>query len=106
MATTPRNGASAACTERVNLSLTKGERKLLQEVGDLEERDVTSLAAWFVRWGLHQYLKFDGTLAELSVADVNYHQALKKNAQERLRLRKEAMRHVPQESTIKARKRA
>lgn len=104
MATT--KPATALCTERVNLSLTKEERSLLEQIASVEDRDMTYVAAWLVRWGLDQYRNLGMTLTEMKNADYFTDDvAREQRARIRLELRREVQRRVVPE-TIKQRKRA
>lgn len=87
MATTP---AVPRCTERINLSLTTKERHKLEKVGEREDREITYIAAWFVRWGLERYEELGLTLTDLKNAQYVDVEARAVNARtKKLRLRKQ-----------------
>ena len=48
-------------SERFNLSLTKGERRKLEEIAAKEDRDMSYIAAWMIRWAIDMYDQFGGT---------------------------------------------
>ena len=86
-------------SERINLSVTKEERALLEKIAGVEDREVTYLAAWFMRWALQQYQNLDMTLMEMRNADYdNLDRGSRVRARIRLKLREGVAtnNHVPE----------
>ena len=96
-------------TERLNVCITRLERKALEELSRREDRDLGYLAGWFLEWGLQQYLTVGASLRDLRrgkivMPDSPEHD--QRMARLRVQLREEAARAPDEENqTVPSRER-
>lgn len=86
----PSKPKPLARSERLNLCLTSEDRKALEIIAKREDRDLGYTAAWFVTWGIKQYLTVGASLVYLSESKTVHDDDLAKRAQARLVLRRQA----------------
>ncbi len=94
-------------TERINLCLTRADREALEAIAQREDRNLGYLATWFVQWGIDHYRKLGISLVELKNRKLMGERLVRKRAEDRLTLRKEAHRsHEELSDSSPERKRA
>lgn len=72
-------------SERINLSLTKQERKKLGEIAAKEDRDMGYIGAWMIRWGIDMYEQFGGA-SIVNLADMELYRFDQNKAEARFYL--------------------
>jgi uncharacterized protein YbcV (DUF1398 family) len=80
--------------KQVNIRLTSAEKLALEAIGEFEDREVSYLVGWFVRWGIQHYKKLGSLMAMRSTKIVTGVQSVldtevQNNAASRLQLRKD-----------------
>lgn len=79
-------------SERINLCLRRTDRLKLEEIAQLEDRDLGYLCSWFVEWGMEQYQNSGLSLTQLRSTKLVREKLRAKHAEQRLTLRVEAQR--------------
>ena len=72
------------------MCITQADRTALEQIARREDRDLGYLAGWFLQWGIEQYLAVGASLVTLKSTKVVRDKQIRKDASERLVLRKEA----------------
>lgn len=66
------------------------DRKRLEAIAAVEDRDLGYVCSWFVEWGMELYVKLGVSLRDLKELEISPDKTMQKRAAERLKLREEA----------------